>query len=131
MTKTTKPALRTRAPNGSGDDAMFERVVNAVRMARPDHWFKNIFLLPGVVLAASYQGAFGLTEVWKTLVGLEQGLLHQVLGVEPLPHQGVQAGAGEELEVAAEGFQGRVRGHELPGRRSAGNRAREFRWGRR
>ena len=34
-----------------------------VAIARPDHWFKNVFMLPGVVVAASTVPSFS----WSTL----------------------------------------------------------------
>src|SRR2546427_1913250 len=42
---------------------MLVGVRDYVRMARPDHWFKNVFMVPGLVVAA------GLSRTpWRTLV---------------------------------------------------------------
>ncbi|MGH7127846.1 MAG: UbiA family prenyltransferase, partial [Planctomycetaceae bacterium] len=41
-----------------------------IQIARPDHWFKNVFMLVGVLLAFFYQtGAAGLS-LWNLAIGL-------------------------------------------------------------
>ena len=38
-------------------------------IARPDHWFKNVFMLPGVIVAASTVESFSWTAVLlRTLI---------------------------------------------------------------
>lgn len=42
-----------------------------IRIARFDHWFKNVFMLPGVVLAVLGQpDLIGASLLWRLLVGL-------------------------------------------------------------
>jgi decaprenyl-phosphate phosphoribosyltransferase len=42
-----------------------------VAILRPDHWFKNVFMLIGVMLACFYRpGAFGATTLARATVGL-------------------------------------------------------------
>ena len=41
-------------------------------IARPDHWFKNIFMIPGILLALFFQPEIAFSEVW---VGAVIGLI--------------------------------------------------------
>jgi decaprenyl-phosphate phosphoribosyltransferase len=38
---------------------MFARIIPYIDIARPDHWFKNIFMLPGILLALFFS-----PEIW-------------------------------------------------------------------
>ena len=53
MTQTTQAH-----PSGPrGKDAPAARLGSYLRLARPDNWFKNVFVLPGAVVAATLTGA--------------------------------------------------------------------------
>lgn len=41
-----------------------------IAIARPDHWFKNIFMLPGAALAVVLSGEFGLGQLLALLFGV-------------------------------------------------------------
>lgn len=42
-----------------------------INIARPDHWFKNIFMVPGIFLALFFQPEIAFSEVWTgALIGL-------------------------------------------------------------
>ncbi len=41
-----------------------------VSIARPDHWFKNIFVLPGVILGILVNGTVGLVDLTNTVLCL-------------------------------------------------------------
>lgn len=43
---------------------------NYIAIARPDHWFKNIFVLPGTVVAALLTNASFNQYAWTLLIGL-------------------------------------------------------------
>lgn len=46
------------------------RVASYLRVARPDHWFKNVFMLPGVALAAIFLGDWSLFFSSATICAL-------------------------------------------------------------
>lgn len=41
-----------------------------IRIARPDHWFKNVFVLPGVLIAALLTNTPISEFFWKLIIGL-------------------------------------------------------------
>ncbi len=41
-----------------------------LRIARPDHWFKNVFMLPGTALAIIFTDTSVVQAIWPTLVGI-------------------------------------------------------------
>jgi decaprenyl-phosphate phosphoribosyltransferase len=41
-----------------------------IAIARPDNWFKNIFVLPGVVVAALFTSTPMIQYVWSLIIGL-------------------------------------------------------------
>lgn len=41
-------------PSSSAASSMSQRLLPYIQIARPDHWFKNVFMLAGVVLAIFY-----------------------------------------------------------------------------
>lgn len=42
-----------------------------INIARPDHWFKNIFMVPGILLALFFQPDIAFSDVWiGALIGL-------------------------------------------------------------
>lgn len=46
-------------------------VISYLRLARPDHWVKNVFVLPGVVIALSVSlDSFGWPLLWRLAIGL-------------------------------------------------------------
>lgn len=45
-------------------------VEDYVRIARPDHWFKNLFMLPGIALAMVLAGIHWSDALWPALVGI-------------------------------------------------------------
>ena len=49
---STEVRSEERSEHGSGGRFALKPYV---QMARPDHWFKNIFVLPGAVLAVFFQ----------------------------------------------------------------------------
>ena len=45
--------------------------LDLIKIARPDHWFKNVFVLPGIFLAAlTSQGKLGTSDMLMILYGL-------------------------------------------------------------
>ncbi len=54
-TVTAPGSDRARAGRGAGPDcSLWDRVSAYVAIARPDHWFKNVFMVLGVLLAFFY-----------------------------------------------------------------------------
>ena len=54
-------------------------IIPYVQIARPDHWFKNIFMLAGVVLAYFYEMApFSSDQIWLIPLGVLRDLHHRV-----------------------------------------------------
>ena len=52
-------------------DGLLSRIWPYVQIARPDHWFKNSFMLLGVVLAIFYQpGLFSWRSAWPLTLAL-------------------------------------------------------------
>ncbi len=49
-------------PSSSGSPSGWLRLKPYVQMARPDHWFKNIFVLPGAVLAVFFRPELATRE---------------------------------------------------------------------
>ena len=48
-----------------------------IKIARPDHWFKNVFMLPGVVLVDFFDAHVFTAGTWKgVLLGLLAAVLH-------------------------------------------------------
>lgn len=46
-------------------------IKNYIKIARPDHWFKNIFMLPGILFAAYYfQVNFNLVLIFNVFLGI-------------------------------------------------------------
>ena len=46
-------------------------LVPYIKIARPDHWFKNVFMLPGIVLVVFFSPSFARDISWlRVLVGL-------------------------------------------------------------
>ena len=51
--------------------SLISRLIPYIQIARPDHWFKNIFMLPGIAFAAfDSPGSFSWGTVWHILIGL-------------------------------------------------------------
>lgn len=50
-------------------------VRNYVRMARVDHWFKNVFMLPGTALAILFMDIPFKEAIWPTLLGISSTCL--------------------------------------------------------
>lgn len=46
------------------------KYMDYVQIARPDHWFKNIFMLPGVALALALNGGFQREHLWMLAIGV-------------------------------------------------------------
>jgi 4-hydroxybenzoate polyprenyltransferase len=46
------------------------KLSNYIKIARPDHWFKNIFVFPGTLIAALFTAARWDKLVWPFLIGL-------------------------------------------------------------
>ena len=47
-----------------------------IQLARPDHWFKNIFVLPGILLVIYFQPSFKeFLSVWSIVAGLAAACL--------------------------------------------------------
>ena len=41
-----------------------------IKIARPDHWVKNAFILPGIVIAVLMtKPEFSVTYIWKFILG--------------------------------------------------------------
>ena len=64
-------------PRAAGPDELRGAVANHatwrghLSIARVDHWFKNVFVLPGIVVAlTTVPGPFGISLVWRIVVGL-------------------------------------------------------------
>ena len=64
-----------------------------VRMARIDHWVKNVFVLPGVLVALSIEPhRISSLNWWDVLIGLlpaNERVLENVLGVGHAAHHAV------------------------------------------
>ena len=41
-----------------------------IKIARPDHWFKNIFMVPGIIYALMQANSFDQTIIIKILFGI-------------------------------------------------------------
>ena len=41
-----------------------------IAIARPDHWFKNVFVLPGAALAMAVTGNIGFVPLWNILLAV-------------------------------------------------------------
>ena len=48
----------------------WQQLMDYVRIARFDHWFKNIFVLPGIVLAAELSGALVTDILFVSVLAL-------------------------------------------------------------
>jgi hypothetical protein len=46
------------------------RIADCVAIARPDHWFKNVFMLPGAALAFVLAGGVTTPALLMLLVGM-------------------------------------------------------------
>lgn len=46
------------------------RIADLVAIARPDHWFKNVLMLPGAALALVLSGNYALSTFWVLLLGI-------------------------------------------------------------
>lgn len=53
-----------------GMAVMRSRVRDYVRIARPDHWVKNIFMIPGWALAYVLAHNSGSVSLWRLIVGV-------------------------------------------------------------
>lgn len=50
---------------------LYSRAVKPyVRMARADHWFKNVFMLPGIALAVIFLNIPPARLIWPTVIGV-------------------------------------------------------------
>ena len=58
----------------SGGDSWMKRKFSALKpyidIARPDHWFKNVFMLPGLLLALALGATLPENYMWVFLTGL-------------------------------------------------------------
>jgi len=61
---TADPSLEAAAPKAAW------RIADYVAIARPDHWFKNIFMLPGAALAFVLTGSIPAAAVGALLLGI-------------------------------------------------------------
>lgn len=61
---TADPNIEAAAPKAAG------RFADYVAIARPDHWFKNIFMLPGAALAFVLTGSIPAAAVGTLLLGI-------------------------------------------------------------
>jgi len=45
-------------------------IVSYLKIARPDHWFKNIFMVPGLLYASVINDFFSIDSIFKFLIAL-------------------------------------------------------------
>jgi decaprenyl-phosphate phosphoribosyltransferase len=69
MTQTT-PARPSRPGREKGPAAPRARLGSYLRLARPDNWFKNVFVVPGAVVAARLTGAAPASWWWPFVVAI-------------------------------------------------------------
>lgn len=72
----SKQNNRSKSGVAAGDDAWVDgqskeaTFKDYLSLARVDHWFKNIFILPGVALAIAVGANVGIGTIWQFAVGV-------------------------------------------------------------
>lgn len=55
---------------------MLKKAIPYIKIARPDHWFKNVFMLPGILLVVFFAPSFARDISWvRVLLGLVSACL--------------------------------------------------------